>query len=170
MRTVLVVSLLVACSGSSKSTSSTTTPAGGDTAGGDTAGGNTGGSAAGGAMTAAEVAGYYDGDWGQMVIREKDGKLLASYSHDEGTIVGTLQGDTLVGWWCEVPSRKPNNDAGDVQLKFVTRDGKKAIDGRWRYGNEDEFREDWDIERSDGAPDPTLLKRFDDPSAFCAKP
>lgn len=142
-------------------------PSGDDPAAGSE---TTGNDSSGGVKSAAEVAGFYDGDWGQMVIREKDGKMLAAYSHDEGTIVGTLQGDTLVGWWCEVPSRAPDGDAGDVELKFVTRDGKKAIDGKWRYGAQEDFRDDWDIEWSDGQPDPALVKRFDDAAAFCPKP
>ena len=120
-------------------------------------------------LEAKEVEGYWTGDWGQLVFREKDGKMLAAYNHDEGTIVGTIQGDLLVGWWCEVPSRKPDHDAGDVEMKFITNpDGKRAIDGRWRYGASEAWHDDWDITWDAGQPDAALLKRFDDASAFCS--
>lgn len=122
-------------------------------------------------MPTAEVVGYWAGDWGKLVLREQDGKLLGSYSHDSGTIVGALVGDTLVGWWCEVPSRKPDADAGDVEMKFIKKpDGSRAIDGRWRYGSKGDWRENWDITFSaEPAPD-ELVNRFNDPSAFCTKP
>lgn len=158
MEKMLGLIVVAACSGGSKQTPA---PPGG---------GGGGGGGQQPALTAAEVTGYWTGDWGQLVFREKDGKILGSYSHDEGTIVGTIQGDTLVGWWCEVPSRKPPQDAGDVEMKFVTKDGKRMIDGRWRYGSEEELKENWDIDWNGGEPDAALVTRFDDPAAFCTKP
>jgi hypothetical protein len=122
-------------------------------------------------LTPADVEGYWTGDWGQLVFRQKDGKLLAAYNHDDGTIVGAIVGDKLVGWWCETPSRKPDHDAGDVELTFITdAAGKRAIDGRWRYGATGAWHEDWDVAFDVGTPDDVLVKRFDDPTAFCAKP
>lgn len=149
---------LIACGGSKSST--TTTPPPTDNGGGT-----------GAPLTTKDVEGYWSGDWGQLVFREKDGKMIAAYSHDDGTIVGTLQGDKLVGWWCEAPSRQPDADAGDVEMKFITVDGKRKIDGRWRYGSTSEsWDENWDIEFGEGQPDEALVKRFDDASAFCTKP
>jgi hypothetical protein len=160
MRSILLGVALAAC-GSKKP--ATTEPTGGGS-GGETTGGAT-------TLAPKDVEGYWTGDWGQLVFREKDGKMLAAYNHDDGTIVGTIQGDTLVGWWCEVPSRKPDSDAGDVEMKFITNaEGKRAIDGRWRYGSKGDFREDWDITWDAGQPSEALVTRFDDPAAFCAKP
>lgn len=122
------------------------------------------------ADAAMPIAGFYKGQWGQLVLREKDGQLLAVYSHDKGTISGTRKGDTFVGWWCEAPSRKPPKDAGEVELTFIMRPTGLVIDGRWRYGTEDKWRDDWDIERVDQEPPPDLVKRFDDATAFCAHP
>ena len=117
----------------------------------------------------ADVAGYWTGDWGQLVLGERNGKVVGAYSHDEGVIVGSLQAGVLIGWWCEVPSRKPSKDAGDVEMKFVTIDGKRSIDGRWRYGSEGEWREDWDISWDAGTPDPALVKRLDSATTDCVK-
>lgn len=124
-----------------------------------------------GSLSTRDVEGFWTGDWGQLVFKQKAGKLFAVYNHDEGTITGTIVDGKFVGWWCEAPSRKPNHDAGDVEMKFITDGaGKRAIDGRWRYGASQDWHEDWDIAFDPGVPDANLVKRFDDPAAFCDKP
>ena len=116
------------------------------------------------------VSGYWTGDWGKLVLQDDGGKIRGAYSHDTGTLTGTMNGNVLVAWWCETPSRKPSKDAGDVEMIFLTdADGKRRIDGKWRYGSSGEFREDWDITFDAGAPPEELVKRLDDPSAFCTK-
>ena len=132
----------------------------------------------GGATSAfpAEFEGYYyDGDWGTIVIKAIGGdRVRAAYVHDEGTIEGRWVGGKLVGWWCEVPGRRPNADAGDVELSFIKDGNGSRIDGRWRYGdasNEPGWREDWDVSRTTPRAAPAeLLARFNDESAFCRKP
>lgn len=120
--------------------------------------------------------GYYDNtDWGAMVIRSLgDGRVRATYDHDQGTVEGRWVGNTLVGWWCEAPSRTAPHDAGDVELTFLPEGSSVRIDGRWRYGaaaNEPGWRENWDVTHSSQQqPSAELLERFRDESAFCARP
>ena len=122
----------------------------------------------GGPVAAPDPAGYWSGDWGRLVI-EHDGRAV--YDHDDGTIVGAMRGDTLVGGWCEGPSRQSTADAGDVELRFVTApDGTRSIDGRWRYGTDEAWRDDWDLGWDPGTPPADLVARFSDPAAFCAHP
>jgi hypothetical protein len=78
-----------------------------------------------------------------------------------------MNGDTLVGWWCEVPSREPTGDAGEVELTVIA---GQSIDGRWKYGSDGDWREDWDLSWDEGQPPEELVARLDDPSAFCAHP
>jgi len=121
-------------------------------------------------VSAASVEGYWTGDWGQLLLGERAGKLVGAYSHDEGMIVGAMQNGVLVGWWCEVPSRKAPKDAGEVEMRFITNDeGKRAIDGRWRYGSEGVWKEDWDIAWDTGTPDSALVKRLDAAATDCVK-
>lgn len=61
---------LIACGGSK--TTSTTTPPPRDNI-----------PATGTPLTTKDVEGYWTGDWGQLVFHEKDGKMLAAYSHDD---------------------------------------------------------------------------------------
>jgi len=50
---------------------------------------------------------------------------------------GTLSEGVLRGWWCEVPSRQPGADAGEVELRFDRSGDGLTVDGRWRYGGTD---------------------------------
>jgi hypothetical protein len=114
-----------------------------------------------------DPSGYWSGDWGRLVIRNDGGQVRGAYDHDEGTITGTMNGDTLVGWWCEVPSREPTGDAGEVELTVIS---GQSVDGRWKYGTDGDWREDWDLSWDEGQPPEELVARLDDPSAFCTHP
>lgn len=145
----------------------------GDTDAGDTkAGATAAGDAASGdaALTAAEVVGYYAGDWGDMVLREMNGEIWGAYTHDMGTIIGTFQNGVLVGWWSEVQSRLPNMDAGEVEFRFGLKNGQVFIDGRWKYGTAEAWREDWDIGLVKMPEPAALVARFNDPGAFRRHP
>ncbi|MGE0546148.1 MAG: hypothetical protein AB7O24_31890 [Kofleriaceae bacterium] len=123
------------------------------------------------AAASPDVTGYWTGDWGRLLLRSEGDSVRGVYDHDKGTVTGKMSGDTFVGWWCEVPSRSPEKDAGDVEMKFMAAaDGVRTIDGKWRYGASGDFRDDWDLRWDTGVPAPELTKRFDDPSAFCPKP
>ncbi len=116
-----------------------------------------------------DLDGHWSGDWGHLVLRDVGDEVFGVYSHDQGTVRGHLVGDTFVGWWCEVPSRRANADAGEVELQFV-RDGNGVrIDGRWGYGS-DLSHDDWDLTTRDDDVPAELDARFADPDAFCRHP
>ncbi len=117
----------------------------------------------------------YDGDWGQIVLREVNGEIWGAYRHDEGTVRGVVYQGGFYGWWTEVPSREPDGDAGDVQFCLVRNaSGQRVIDGSWAYGRaanaEEGWNDDWNLTEVSEAPDPALLARFDDESHFRARP
>lgn len=113
-------------------------------------------------------------EWGEMVLRETDeGTLRGTYSHDEGTVVVSMDAEQkATGWWCEAPSREAaNDDAGVVEFDFSTAAETDTVDGRWKYGQEGDWREDWDLERRpEGEPSQALIDQFADESAFCEEP
>jgi hypothetical protein len=122
-------------------------------------------------VAVAEALGFYSGDWGAMVLRMVGSEVHGTYSHDQGTIVGTFREGVLYAWWAEVPSREPTNDAGECEFRFIRKStGRVAIDGRWRYGTQGDWREDWDIDQVDGMPPAELVARFMDASAFRKHP
>ncbi|OGQ11697.1 MAG: hypothetical protein A2138_15630 [Deltaproteobacteria bacterium RBG_16_71_12] len=113
-------------------------------------------------VAAEDIVGYWSGDWGDMILeREEDGTVVGAYSHDEGILSGTFANEAFTGWWCEVPSRQPDDDAGDVEFTFAYQGDTLALDGRWRYGTEGDLREDWDVTRQSGAGPAELQARID---------
>src|SRR4051812_43009892 len=65
---------------------------------------------------ATALPGYWVGDWGEILFRiDADGTVVGAYNYDEGIVIGHLEGAVMTGWWCEVPSREPDIDAGSVQ-------------------------------------------------------
>ena len=135
-------------------------------------GGATYGSAnPGGRIPAAEIVGHWTGDWGDLYLTvDRDGTVRGVYPHDTGTITGRMRGDVLYGWWCEAPSRQPSRDAGVVELRFGRDASGLYVDGRWRYGADGGWHEDWDLRWVRTPVDQGLLRRLDDPSQFCRGP
>jgi hypothetical protein len=122
-------------------------------------------------VTNQEIVGHWSGDWGDMEFRVVGEEIWGSYSHDEGTVVCRWSDDgVLRGWWSEVPSRLPDNDAGDVEFKFSRASGSLALDGKWRYGTIGDWREDWDLGFVTTPAPAALSERFKDSSQFKKHP
>ncbi len=117
------------------------------------------------------IEGHWRGDFGHLLLRRVGDEIWGVYGHDVGTVRGRMVGDTFVGWWCEVPSRKPPGDAGDVEMRvIVDGDGVRAIAGRWRYGADGDWDDRWDLKAAPGTPAAALTARFDAPAEFCLPP
>lgn len=118
--------------------------------------------------------GYWTGEWGNQLIQvNADGSVVSVYDHDQGILVGTITGGILNGWWCEVPSRKPPDDAGAVQMRIVGDSaGKLSIDGRWQYAYDPAapWRENWDITTKGGTAPEALTTRLAAAAGQCPQP
>jgi serine/threonine protein kinase len=122
-------------------------------------------------VRSAAIEGNWTGDFGHLVLRQDGGEIVGVYDHDDGTIRGTMIGDRFVGWWCEAPTRKPEGDAGDVEMQvLVDDDGVRAIAGRWRYGATGDWADRWDLTAEPGEPPAELTARFAHASEFCRHP
>jgi len=121
-------------------------------------------------LTLAQKAGVYFGqEYGELVIEVTGDRVRGAYQHDEGLIEGRMVGDELVGVWCELPSRRFPADGGEVRFRFML-DAKDRIlsDGRWRYGRDGGWDEQWDMYRiADTPQDPTLHARAADLTVRC---
>jgi hypothetical protein len=114
--------------------------------------------------------GFWSGDWGDLVMRVgADGSVVAAYAYDQGVIVGAVSGGVMRGWWCEAPSRTGPRDAGPVEMRLVTLDGRTSIDGRWAYAEApDSFNENWDITaKSNDAAPADLVARLAEARSLC---
>jgi len=87
----------------------------------------------------------YEGDWtsnwGDMTFTVTGNDVTAEYTHDQGKIVGKLNGNILVGTWSEAPSYAPSNDAGDVELELNA--DCTSLAGNWRFGSDGAWNGDW---------------------------
>jgi eukaryotic-like serine/threonine-protein kinase len=121
-------------------------------------------------LAPAQKAGVYvSREYGELLLVVEGDRVRGAYQHDAGLIVGTMVGDELVGAWCELPSRRFPADGGELRIRFML-DAQKRIlaDGRWRYGHDGGWDENWDMYRVADAPeDPDLAPRTADASVDC---
>ncbi len=122
----------------------------------------------------ASLAGYWDGDWGKIVLRiDDDGTVVAAYEHDTGLLVGTVTDGVLRGKWCEAPSYAGDFDAGLVEMRAIAIDGVTSIDGRWIFGSDPSagWFDNWDVTGKTGeSPPQELVARLDTAKETCVGP
>ena len=122
-------------------------------------------------VKADDVAGFWTGDWGNLILRQYGEAIWGAYGHRDGTLVGRLVDGVLVGWWTEEPSRAPDSDAGELELRLVKRGEELHLLGRYRQGSAGAWHEEgWDLRRVADAPPPELERRFADVGLFHPHP
>ena len=65
---------------------------------------------------------------------ENDGTFYGVYDGKEGILEGTYANNRFVGWWCQAPSHRSPDDAGQDELHFVRGDKRVLVEGNWTYG------------------------------------
>jgi hypothetical protein len=123
-------------------------------------------------LRVSDILGFYSGDWGDMLLRKQGSEIWGTYQYDGGTIVGNITAEgVFVGWWSQLPSRS-GTDAGEVEFRWSQTSGTAiALDGRWRWGTNGAWQENWDINLvTDRAAPNDLITRFDNPSDFKRHP
>jgi hypothetical protein len=94
------------------------------------------------AGTSVSFVGVWKTDFGNVTATQEGNKISVTYTHDNGKIEGTMEGNVVKGRWSEAPSYKPPRDAGEFE--FVIAGDGNAFQGRWCYGFEGkQWRTDW---------------------------
>ena len=124
-----------------------------------------------GGVRVRDVLGFYTGAWGDMLLEQVGDEVWGTYSLGAGTLVGTIEGDHLSGWWTE-GNRQSEREMGEVEFRWSRSDsGSIVLDGRWRFGVSGEWSEDWDVPLvTDGAAPRELVDRFDVAASFHPHP
>ena len=88
-------------------------------------------------VTGAELNGRsWHVNYGEMLLHvEADGSAYGVYDQGTGIMVGRFEDGRFRGWWCQAPSRRPPDEAGQVELHFVHGDGRILMEGLWTYGD-----------------------------------
>jgi hypothetical protein len=124
-------------------------------------------------LRVSDILGYYSGNWGQMILRKQGNEIIGVYEHRDGTLIGEIDDEgVFAGWWTQTPTRT-GLDAGEVEFRWSkTSDGAAvALDGRWRYGSDGEWLENWDVLRvSDRSAPSQLSDRFERTDDFRRRP
>jgi len=107
--------------------------------------------------------------WGEHYILVDGTTIKVVYTHDNGRVLGTLDGTKITGWWTETPSRQPTADAGEVTFTLVGTGNQRTIDGVWSYGT-GQKRENWDLTYVDATIPDTVKAQFDDGTGFSSHP
>ena len=131
-----------------------------------------------------DLLGLWNSDtrWGDILFREVGGEILATFRHDNGTIVGNIAADGVFrGWWCELPGRQAPKKAGEVEFRLLKGDNPKRLFGLRFYGTqEDPVQSNWDLTwvgtpdlpgQTGQAVEPLdLTAQFNDSTSFCPQP
>lgn len=80
--------------------------------------------------------GTWSTQWGDMTLTQNGSTVTGKYTHDDGTISGTVNGNVLTGTWKE---------PGQVgKIRFVMSSDGKTFSGGWGYNDEAPERSGWD--------------------------
>jgi len=108
--------------------------------------------------------------WGEHYVVVEGATMKIIYDHNDGRVMGTVDGTTFTGWWTEAPTRQSPADAGEVRFTLSRNDGQLAMNGTWRYGTTGDFSEDWTADRIDDAIPAEITAKFADASMFVPHP
>jgi hypothetical protein len=104
--------------------------------------------------------------WGEHYIVVDGATTKIIYTHDDGRVLGVLDGSKVTGWWTESPSRQPTRDAGEVTFTLTVDGDKRTIDGEWRYGADGNLRQNWDLTWVGAEIPADIMAKFSDATGF----
>lgn len=86
-------------------------------------------------------AGNWNTYFGNMTLTQSGNEVVGTYEADNGRINGTVIGNRLVGTWSDAPVYSPPTQAGDIE--FNLSQDCNSFSGRWRYGSEGNWTNNW---------------------------
>jgi hypothetical protein len=86
-------------------------------------------------------SGEWRTDYGQMTLTQSGSSVEGNYTHDQGHLTGSVNGNVLSGTWDEAPTRAAPYDTGDFQ--FTLQADLKSFRGTWKNVGETDWRGGW---------------------------
>jgi hypothetical protein len=75
--------------------------------------------------------GNWNTDWGMMLLSQNGNQITGNYEYEDGTIEGTVSGNTVTGTWSKAPSYSEPDDAGTFE--FIMASDWMSFNGNWKY-------------------------------------
>jgi hypothetical protein len=121
------------------------------------------------ALTAQRLNGHWYGQFGNIYFQVRDDEVRAVYDYQDGRVLGTLHDGVVDGWWNELPTRNPDNNAGLVHFDLVKGSKGAQIDGWWLYGTSGNTQT-WDLRKLDDNIPIIVQAKFEDSGSFKQQP
>jgi hypothetical protein len=116
-------------------------------------------------IDAQHLEGHWFGTFGNAYFRVQGSRVEAIYDHEDGRILGTIYDGVFDGWWNELPTRQPPDNAGLVNFRMRREGGKLRLDGEWLYGREGNWMV-WELTEVDRSIPVSVQAKFEDSSTF----
>lgn len=113
---------------------------------------------------------WRDQDGHDVWIVRRGGRYLGAYDWQAGTMILVHRDGAFHGWWTQAPRREAPGQAGEVVLRPDRRGESPFLDGRWRYGEQAEWREDWDFTWVTREIPESGMRRLDEADTFREPP
>lgn len=94
-------------------------------------------------LRAQNVSGVYQTDFNELTLQQNGSQVTGTYKHADGRIEGTINGNTMTGWWYQ--------SNGKGRFTFVFNNDFSAYTGKWGYDNA-EPSGTWNGRRTSGSP------------------
>jgi hypothetical protein len=87
----------------------------------------------------------WTGKWntyfGNMTLVQTGNKVTGTYEADGGRINGNATGNRLLGNWSDAPDFSPPAHSGNLEFNLSA--DCNSFSGRWRYGSEGNWSDNW---------------------------
>ena len=98
-----------------------------------------------GAAARTPVTGPWAGTWttnlGTLTLDQDGSRIIGSYTHDRGRVVGRATGRTVTGTWSEYPTHETPGDAGT--FRWTLDPSGKSFQGHWRHAFSNTWSGTW---------------------------
>ena len=113
-------------------------------------------------IDAQSLEGHWFGSFGNAYFKVIEGSAVkAVYEYRDGRILGTIHDGVLDGWWNELPTRSPRNNAGTVHLEMRRELRALRLDGEWLFGREGNWMI-WTLTKIDENIPVSVQAKFED--------
>lgn len=116
-------------------------------------------------IDAQRLKGHWNGTFGEAYFTVEGNRVKAVYDAWDGRIQGVIHEGIFDGWWNQLPTRSPPDNAGQVHFQMRRELGSLRLDGTWRFGREGDWMF-WEMTKVDEDIPVSAQAKFEESSTF----